>query len=64
MTPTLSHLAVQAHLDDLHRGARRQRGYEARVRQMTRRTPPPKVTRRTRHVPLASHHRADTLNAS
>jgi hypothetical protein len=56
MTPTLSCLAVQAHLDDLHRDARRHRGYETRVRQMTRRTPPPKVTRRIRHVRLASHH--------
>lgn len=56
MTPTFTYLTVQAHLDDLHRAARRHPGYEARVRQMTRRTPPPKVVRRTRHVPLASHH--------
>ncbi len=56
MTPTLSYLAVQAHLGDLHRDARRHPGYEARVRRMTRHTPPPRVTRRTRHVPLASHH--------
>jgi hypothetical protein len=41
MTPTLSYLAVQAHLDDFHRDARRHGGYEARVRQMIRRTPAP-----------------------
>jgi hypothetical protein len=55
MIPTPSYLAVQAHLDDLHRDARRHPGYEARVRQ-TRRGPHPKVTRRPRPVPLASPH--------
>lgn len=57
MTPTISYLAVQAHLDDLQRDARRHpRGYEARVRQMIRRAPPRQVTRRKRLVPVASHH--------
>ena len=46
MAPTLSYLAVQAHLDDLHHDAWRHRAYEARVRQMTRRSPPPKLIRR------------------
>jgi primosomal protein N'' len=56
MTTSLSYLAVQAHLHDLHRDSRRHRGYEARVRQMVRRAPPRQVTHRTHHVPVARHH--------
>ncbi len=57
MTSVISYQAVQAHLDDLYRDARRHpHGYEAHVRQMMRRAPPRQVTRRTRMVPVASHH--------
>jgi hypothetical protein len=52
MTRTLDYLAVQAHLDDLSHDARRHRGYEARVRQMIRRAPPRRVTRRMRYGAL------------
>jgi hypothetical protein len=56
MTPSLSYLAVQAHLHDLHRPTRRHPGYEARVRQMVRHAPPRQVTHRTHHVPVARPH--------
>jgi hypothetical protein len=56
MTPTFTYIAAQTRRDDLYRDAERHRRIEQRVRQMIRREPPPQVTRRTRPVPLASHH--------
>jgi hypothetical protein len=57
MTSTISYQAVQAHLDDLYRDARRHpHGYEAHVRQILRRAPPRQVTRRRRMVPAVSRH--------
>lgn len=62
MNPYLNHLVVQAHINDLYRDVQRSRTrprhgrLEARVRQMIRRAPPRRVTRRTRQVPVASRH--------
>ncbi len=56
MTPTLTSIHSQTHVEELRRSAQRRPGVEAHVRQMIRRAPPRQVTRRTRHVPVASHH--------
>lgn len=58
MTANLSYLVVQAHRDDLYRDAARHRVNEVRARQLLRHAPPRPVTRRTRTVTVASHHRA------
>lgn len=56
MTPTLTSIHAQTHLEELRRSAQRRSRVEAYVRQMLRRAPPGRVTRRPRQVPLASHH--------
>lgn len=56
MTPTLTDIAAQTHRDDLYRDAQRRRRIEQHVRQMIRREPPRQATRRTRLIPVASHH--------
>jgi hypothetical protein len=55
MTPTLTYMHAETHMDELRRDAQRRSRIEGRVRQMIRRAPPRQVTRRTRQVPVASH---------
>jgi hypothetical protein len=56
MTPPLTYIHAQTYVKELRRGAHHRSGVEAHVRQMIRRAPPRQVTRRTRQVPVASHH--------
>jgi hypothetical protein len=55
MTPTNDYLVAQAHVEDLRRDAEHSRAVEARVRQMLRRAPPRRTTRRRRLIPLSGH---------
>jgi hypothetical protein len=56
MTPNLTYLAAQAHIDDLHRDARRHHRHEEARRQMIRIAPPRHVIRRPRLAAVASQH--------
>jgi hypothetical protein len=56
MTPTITYLATQAHIDDLRREAEHRGAVEARVRQMLRRAPPRQTVRRPHMIPAATHH--------
>jgi hypothetical protein len=56
MTPILSYPLAQAHIDDLHRDARRHHQYEEARRQMIRIAPPRQVVRRPHLAAIPSHH--------
>jgi hypothetical protein len=54
MTPTVTYIAAQTHLDDLYRDAQRHRRVEQRVRQMITREPSRQVTRGRGRFPSLS----------
>jgi len=56
MTPNLTSILAQTHMEELRRSAEHRSGVDAHARRTLRRAPTRQVIHRTRHLPVASHH--------